>query len=129
MEQIPISEFFAEKPVTEVPELPKSGQFFLLTAVLKIDEALATYGYEWHEKYIARLPSYCDDHERLLEELIKCHQFKHGVVVKTGSGKRIKIGSAQIFFTQQKIQTTLAKLMVEHKILPLLTIKELREAA
>lgn len=131
MNQIPIQMFdpVEEEPKQAKPSMPKSGQFFLLTAVLQIDGGVAYGGYEWHEKYIARLPGYCCDHELLLAELLKLHQFSKGRIIPTGGGKRIRIGDAQIFFTQQKLASTLAKLMIENRVLPLLVIKDKAIAA
>lgn len=132
MNQIPIQMF---DPAEEAPArqpavvMPKTGQFFLLTAVLQIGGGLAFGGYEWHEKYIARLPDYCHDHEQLLTELMAVRPFNNGRIIPTGAGKRIRIGDAQIFFTQQKLATTLAKLMLENKVLPLLVIKDKAIAA
>ena len=132
MNQIPIQMFDpAEEAPAQQPAvvMPKTGQFFLLTAVLHVAGGLAYGGYEWHEKYIARMPEYCHDHEVLLTELMNLSQFNKGRIIETGAGKRIVIGDAQIFFTQQKLATTLAKLMLENKVLPLLVIKDKAIAA
>lgn len=130
MNQIPIQMFApAEAEPVKHVATPKSGQFFLLTAVIQIGGGLAFDGYEWHEKYIARLPEYCQDHDQLLAELCKFHQFSTGRIIQTGGGKRIVIGDAQIFFTQQKLAPTLAKLMLENKVLPLLAVKDKALAA
>lgn len=101
-------------------EKPKLGKFYLLTAVLIENGGLAFGGFEWHEKYIARFPEYSFEQEEMLKELIKKHQFSKGVIVQTGAGKRLKIGSAEIFFSKQRLATVLAKTMLENKVLPLL---------
>lgn len=125
MSQLPlieIADVTDQKPV-QVPKKGKGLRFYLLTAVLIVDGGLSYGGYEWHEKYIAQLPEYLFDQENMLKELIKIHQFSKGVIVQTGAGKRLKIGDAEIFFTKIMIPPTLARDMLENKILPLVTIK------
>lgn len=121
MEQLPITELFSEQ-VTK-------SQFYLLTAVLHVDGGLAFGGYEWHEKYIAKMPGAEVSDNDLLQAMVKIHAFSKAIIIQTGGGPRLKVGNATIFFTRLKVAPMLAKQIIEHKILMLLNIEKHLESA
>lgn len=103
---------------------------FLLTAVLQIDGGLACGGYEWHEKYVAKLPGYNVDKQQLLEAFMACNKdFKRGVIINRGKGPEIKIGDVYAWFAMIEIRPTTAKEIIEQNILPVFNLVKIIEPA
>lgn len=122
MEQIEIVEL--------LPGPAPKFRFYLLTAVLHVDGGLAFGGFEWHEKYVAKLTIHEKGQRQLLESLMKARQdFGRGTIIETGGGPRLKVGNAMVFIAMAEIRPTTAKELLEQKILPLLNFAADTEVA
>lgn len=122
MEQIEIVEL--------LPEPAPKFRFYLLTAVLTVDGGLAFGGFEWHEKYVAKLTIHEKGQRQLLESLMTARtDFGRGVIVETGGGPRIKIGNTMVFVAMTEIRPNTAKELLEQKILSLLNFAATSEVA
>jgi hypothetical protein len=112
-----------------VESYPTKARFYLLTMVLQIDSGLAYGGFEWHEKYVAKIPAELSN-EALLNALMAVNRsLSSAVLIKTGSGHRLKLGNCLIFATRTELRPTTAKELLEQKVLPLLNFQHKVEVA
>lgn len=108
---------------------PTKSRFYLLTMVLQIDSGLAYGGFEWHEKYVAKIPAELSN-EALLNALVAVNRsLKSAVFMQTGAGPRLKLGNSLIFATRTELRPTTAKEILEQKVLPLLNFENALEVA
>jgi|GEM_PF-4497485 len=92
--------------------------YYLITAALTLHGGLAFGGSEWHEKYIARLPEGFSDDE-LTQMVLKFRQYAGG---EAGDLPGVfNMADARVFLTRERIKPTLAKQIIESRILPQLS--------